>query len=482
MQLRKTRSRLSGTAAALALCAGLGLLGGCSWFSDEPPPAPGTPGAPDYGVSYDGTDTGDEDPEAIKEAPPPPKDKLRNDIVAVVNDTPITEYDLDQRVSLIMITSGIPNSAEMRKKVREQALEQLETELIQRQEAQKNDITVSSVEVDRRVKEIAEDSRITLDQLKDVLRRGNVSMASFRAQIAGQLLWQKAVQQQYSSRVSIAPETVDAEMQRIAESADKVHYAVSEIFVAVDNPDMDEKAKKDAQSYYDQIKSGAPFNAIARQFSQSPSAAQGGFIGQVYDGQLAPELNKALATMKTGEVSEPIRAIGGYYILSLHQRLEPYGTKIAEVRPEDRVLPAMLPLSRLLLPLPPKPSAALQENAMRIAKALAGHINNCQVLPKVAKEIQGSVYMNLGNIRIADLSAQIREHLSKTEPGQVAEPFFSDAGLELFVRCDKPIVKLQAFQMPSREQVEQQLFEEQISSMARRYNRDLKRNADIEVR
>lgn len=473
MQLRKTRLKLPGIFAVLTLSAGMALLGGCSWFSGSPA---------DDGVSYDGQSDGDADSEAPHATPAPSKDKLRNDIVALVNDTPISAYDLDQRVSLIMITSGIPNTAEMRKKVREQALDQLETELIQRQEAQKNDITVSSVEVDKRVKEIAEDSRLTSDQLKEILARGHVSMATFRAQIAGQLLWQKAVQTQYAGRISIAPETVDAEMQRLSASASKVHYAVSEIFVAVDNPDMDEKAHKDSQNYYEQIKSGAPFAAIARQFSQSPSAAQGGSIGVIYDGQLPPELNKALSTMKTGEVSPPIRAIGGYYILLLHQRLEPLGTKIETVKPEDRVLPPTLPLGRLLLPLPPKPSPALQENAMRIAHALVGHISGCAVLPKVAKEIQGSVYMNLGSIRLADLSAQIRGVLAKTEPGQVAEPFFSDAGLEVFVRCDKAIPKLEAFQMPTREQIEQQLFEEQISAMARRYNRDLKRSADIEVR
>ena len=50
------------------------------------------------------------------------------------------------------------------------------------------------------------------------------------------------------------------------------------------------------------------------------------------------------------------------------------------------------------------------------------------------------------------------------------------------MRCDKAIVKLQAFVLPTREQVQEQLFSEQISAMARRYTRDLKRDADIEVR
>jgi peptidyl-prolyl cis-trans isomerase SurA len=475
-------TRLSAPLSGLALGFALTLLAGCAWFSDDAPSPPQTavPGG-SLDAALAAVDE-EEDLEAPRVIPPPAKDKLRNDIVALVNDQPISIYDLDQRTALIMVTSGIPNTPEMKRKVREQALEQLQTELIQRQEAQKNDITVSSVDVDKNIKNILSDSRLTMDQLKEILARGRVSMSAFRAQIAAQFLWQKLVQMQYAPRVNIAPEIVDAELQRYAESASKTHYAVAEIFVAVDNPDQDAKARQDALNYYEQILSGAPFAAIARQFSQSPSAAQGGGIGVVYDGQLAPELNKMLAAMKTGDVSPPIRAIGGYYILALQQRLEPYGTKIEENKPEDQALPATLPLARLLLPLPPRPSKTLSDNALKIALTLVPHINGCKSLPAIAKQIQGSVYMDLGRVRLADLSAQIRTILAKTESGGVAAPFMSDAGAELFVRCDKAVPKLQAFQMPTREQIEQQLFEEQISAMARRYNRDLKRDADIEVR
>jgi peptidyl-prolyl cis-trans isomerase SurA len=479
MQVRAKHSSLPAELrkliAGLALGAGFGLLASCSWFGDTPPP-------PDGQTSGELEQTPDEEQEAPIVEAAPAKDKLRNDIVALVNDTPISVYDLGQRVALIMVTSGIPDTPDMRKKVRVQALEQLETELIQRQEAKKKDVAVSSVEVDKRIVDICEDSHITKDQLKDVLARGGVAMATFRAQIANQLLWQKAVQMEYAGRINIPPETVDAEMQRLAESADKVHYAVSEIFIAVDNPDQDDKAKQDILGLYEQIKSGAPFAAVARQFSQSPSAAQGGGIGLVYDGQMAPELNKALAAMKTGEVSEPIRATGGYYLLALLQRFEPYGTKVEQAKPEDLVLPASLPLARLLLPLGPHPSKELAENALRLAANLVTHISTCDTVPKIAKQIQGAVFMDLGSVRMADLSPQIHGVLEKTEPGSVAPPFVSDAGVEIFVRCDKAIPKLQAFTMPTREQIENQLFEEQISAMARRYNRDLKRSADIEVR
>jgi len=64
----------------------------------------------------------------------------------------------------------------------------------------------------------------------------------------------------------------------------------------------------------------------------------------------------------------------------------------------------------------------------------------------------------------------------------VTAPFQSAVGIEIFVRCDKRIAKLRKWPEPTREQIENQLFQEQISALARRYKRDLRRNADIELR
>lgn len=406
-----------------------------------------------------------------------------NSVVALVDGFPISAYDLNQRVALVLSTSTIPSTPEMKKKIHDQVLDELETELVKRREAQKNDITVSAVEVDKQIQAILTDYHLTMKQLEEVLKRGHVALTTLRAQIAASILWQKTVEQVYSGRVNITPEAVDAEMARIAEGQHKVHFVVSEIFLGVDNPEDDEKVLKNAQGLETQIRDGASFAAIARQFSQSPSAAQGGDVGLVYDGQLAPELNTALAGMKTGELSPPIRSTGGYYILALRQRLEPAGTKIPDASQlQPTALPSALPLARLLLPLGPKPAKEVVENALKIAAQIGERISNCDVLSKVAAEVKGSVYMNLGSTRLGDLSLQIRDVLAKTESGGVAAPFLSDAGVELFMRCDKAVPKLQAFVPLTREQVEHQLFDEQIAAMARRYERDLKRNADIEVR
>jgi peptidyl-prolyl cis-trans isomerase SurA len=61
-------------------------------------------------------------------------------------------------------------------------------------------------------------------------------------------------------------------------------------------------------------------------------------------------------------------------------------------------------------------------------------------------------------------------------------PFQDQAGVEVILRCDKAIPKLEAYHMPSRKEVEEQLFDQQVTAFARRYMRDLRRQADVELR
>jgi peptidyl-prolyl cis-trans isomerase SurA len=100
----------------------------------------------------------------------------------------------------------------------------------------------------------------------------------------------------------------------------------------------------------------------------------------------------------------------------------------------------------------------------------------------MADRMKGSVYMDLGNMKPTDLSPDIQKALAQTHPGEATVPLLSDAGVEIIARCDKRIEVQTAYVVPTREQVEEELFNQQISALAQRYMRDLKRDADVEVR
>jgi peptidyl-prolyl cis-trans isomerase SurA len=403
-------------------------------------------------------------------------------IVATVNDESITGYDLRQRVALFVATSGLNPSAEDMKRIRSQILGKMEDEHIQLQEAVKKNITVSPVEVDRTINQLLTQNHMTMDQLSTMLGQAGASVLALRSQITAQIAWQKTVQQEYSDRISISPAQVDAEVQRFADGANRPHFLVNEIFLPVSSPEQDANVLKDAENIEKQIQAGAQFQAMAHQFSQNPAAALGGSIGWVHEGQLSAELNSALVQMKSGDVTSPIRSAGGYYILNLQARQEPLGTKIDTPAAQTANPDGTLALSRLLLPLGPNPSKEIVQSAMQAAGQIHQAYAGCDRLKAIADKIRGSVFMDLGNMKPADLSPEIQQALAQTPPGETTVPLLSDAGVEVIARCDKRVEVQTAFQMPTRDQVESQLFDQQISALAQRYMRDLKRDADVETR
>lgn len=425
----------------------------------------------------------DGDPFTSLESTTPLNPEFTDGIAATVNDESISEYEIRQRMALYLATSGLHNlTDEQKKRVRGQILEQLEDEKLQLQEAQKKKITVSPVEVDKRINLMMSENHFTIDQLRKTLASAGASEDALRAQITASIAWQKAVQDEYQDRVNVTPEMVTAEMKHNAEGADKPHFHVFEIFLPVDNPEQDEKVHKDAQEIESQLHQGAPFQLVARQFSQHPTAASGGDIGWVYMGQMAPELNQALARMETGDISPPIRSTGGWYILRLQERQEPVGTKIQQVDTAPTGPDSILPLARLLLPMPPQAPKAEMDKVLTLAGQIQERTMKCSQLEEFHKQLPGSVYNDLGNMKLSELAPQMRDALLKTKAGEVAEPFTDEAGIEVIARCDKREPVRTAYKLPTREEVENQLFQQQISAMARRYLRDLRRSANIQLR
>ena len=444
--------------------------------SAQSAPVPAKPAAPAAGTG------------ATLPPNPPPGAALQSDtgpadgVAAIVNDSIITEYDLRQRILLFVATSNLQATPEVLAKLRKQVLDQLEQEQLQIQEARRKGITVAPGDVDKSIDRITTDNHMTKDQLADMLKKGGVDMATLRAQIAVQIAWQKAVEDEFQDRINITPADIDVELARLQEGADKPHYLVSEIFLAVDNPDLDAKVEKDAQDIEAQLQSGASFVTVARQFSQSPTAASGGDLGWVHQGQLPTEIDTALKTMQVGSVSQPIRSTGGYYIVGLRERQEALGTRVPDPATVKPVGP--LTVARVLLPLGPNPPKQIKDGAIKIAVQIHDHVNGCETLPKIAQQVHGMVVQDLAKmgLKIGDLSPEIQEAIGKAGPGEATPPFMSPAGVEMMVRCDKRAPTVTAYTIPTRQQIEEQLFDQQITMLSRRYLRDLRRNANVETR
>lgn len=257
-------------------------------------------------------------------------------IAATVNKDAISESDLEDRTKLILVSSGVKNTASNRAQARSQALNSLIEEQLKIQEAKRQNLEVTPEDVSKGFEAIAAQNKMTPEQFSNVMTQQGIPKATLLNQIKAQIAWSKVIATVLRPRVDVSENDINAKMERIKNNIGKIEYKASEIFLPVTAEAEEEKTKKLALQLIEEIKTGrAPFEAVANQFSKSISAEQGGNLGWVQDGQLAKELDIVLKSLNIGQISPPIRGLSGFHILILTEKRAVSGETLPS---EDEVL------------------------------------------------------------------------------------------------------------------------------------------------
>jgi len=239
-------------------------------------------------------------------------------IAAVVNDDAVSGSDVEERMRLIIASSGMPDNAEIRERMLPQIVTVLIEEKLKLQEATRMEIEITAQDVEQGFAAIAAQNNVSAEQFRAMLSRGGVSQQSLEDQIRSQIAWTRVVQEKLRPQIVIADNEVDAVLERLRASAGREEYRVSEIFLPVETPEQEGDVMKLADKLTKQLVEGkAPFPRLAQQFSQAAGASKGGDLGWIQQGQLAEPLEEMLAKMNENDVSRPVRSLAGFHILYL---------------------------------------------------------------------------------------------------------------------------------------------------------------------
>ncbi len=242
-------------------------------------------------------------------------------IAAVVDQGAITADDVNARLKLVMVSSGMPSNPDIVARITPQIVNGLIDEELRLQEADRLEISVSDSEIDSGFKTIAEQNNMSLEQFREVLRKSGINPATMERQIRSQLAWTKVVQSQIRPQINVSDSDVEAYLARLQASKGKSEYLLAEIYLPVEKPEEEGDMRQLANRLVGQISSGAaPFFRVAQQFSKAAGAAQGGDIGWVQEGQLPEELDGALSALELKTPSAPIRSVSGYHILLVRDK------------------------------------------------------------------------------------------------------------------------------------------------------------------
>jgi peptidyl-prolyl cis-trans isomerase SurA len=408
-------------------------------------------------------------PQAPAPAAPLP---LSESVAAVVNDDIISSYDLMQRMRLLMATSGMQPTQENLPQIEQEALRSLIDERLQMQELkrvekqQKITIISTDKEVEEQIGDIAQSNRLQPDQLKQQLVAQGIGLDTWRAQLRAESSWQSWIQGRYGSRLRIGEDQIKAYQRRLADAAAKPQYQISEVFLDAARVGGMEVALNGASQLISQMQQGAPFAAVARQFSGSATAANGGEVGWVSQGEMPAEVDAALEQLRPGQLSLPIQVKDGVYIIYLRDKRA--GSKTA-----------IVDLKQVAAPLASDATQAQVDAATKLLTDLKPKITSCQTLEATAEKVDGLVAGDLGEAEITDLAPAFQEAANKLEIGQVSDPIRTDAGLHLIAVCGK---RQGGANAPTHDQIENRLRGQQLALIAKRYLRDLRNQATIETR
>lgn len=404
-------------------------------------------------------------------APQPPGENAETRIAAVVNDEVISVADLRSRIRMVMLSSNFPDSPETRQRIAGQVLRTIVDEKLQMQEAKRQNVTATEDEIKKAISQIEKQNNMQSGQLDAVLKAHGIDRASLLDQLTASIVWAKLVRRLVAQANVVSDEEIDDASKRFKESANEPQSRVAEIFLAVDNPQQDDETRRLAERLIEQMKHGARFSAVAQQFSQSATAAVGGDLGWLRPEQLNPELAKAVSQMRPGELSPPIRSGAGYYLLLVLDRRA--GRSGAS--PDE----AVLHLVQVVFPLPPQASEAMRRAALAEAQNTRGTAKNCAEMLRIGKEKGSAQLSSEGRLRTSQIAPAVRNIVEGLEVGQASQPIVQKNGVGVIMVCEKGVPNAT---LPSRDEIADQLARQRAETLARRYLRDLRRTAFVDVR
>jgi peptidyl-prolyl cis-trans isomerase SurA len=392
--------------------------------------------------------------------------KLRK-AAAIINGAVITDLDVDHRLALTLLASGTQLPGQEILRLRAQILRNLIDEQLQIHEAKRQEITISDTEVEEAYTRVAQNFQQTPDQLNKVLLNAGSSPTSLKQQIRAELAWGRVLRRRVEPFVNVGDDEVEAIITRLKASRGQDEYRLSEIFIAVTG--LESEARTRAEQIMEQLRAGASFIAYARQFSQSATAAVGGDRGFVAGPQLDPALKEAAEKSAVNDIIGPIAVANGFYILQLNEK-----RKILAADPLDATISAK------------QISIAFEANStMEQKEALITRLGQetragggCGRVDELANKL-GAQVSEIPQARIRDLPQGLQRQIVNMQIGQATDPFGTRQDARVVILCGRDEAQEQE---PNFDAVMEQISEQRIGLQSRRYMRDLRSEAIVDIR
>jgi peptidyl-prolyl cis-trans isomerase SurA len=269
--------------------------------------------------------------------------ELVDRVAAVVNNDIITLSELQKRaapeVTRVAQESTGTERSQKQSVVMKKALDAMIDEKLVDSELRELKVSIGDKEVDAAIEEVKKSYNLTDDQLSMAVAKEGLTLSDYREQMRKQIARYKLINEKVRKNIKVSDADVKSEYDRMTRSeGEDYEVHIRHILIAVPRSapqaQVEEARRKAAAIATEARQPGVDFAALAKKRSEGSSSSDGGDLGFFKRGTMVPEFEKVAFTLKTGEVSDPVRTQFGWHVLKLEE-IRKLGMKpLAEVRPE----------------------------------------------------------------------------------------------------------------------------------------------------
>lgn len=405
--------------------------------------------------------------------PAAPAGQSLDRIVAVVNDDVILQSELNSAVrSIQQQYAGHPGQLPPMNVLQQQVLDRLVLMRLQLQKAADQGVHVSNDEVSQAVANVAQQNKLTPEQLRAAVEQSGDSFAAFQQQLADQITVQRLHQSVVHDSVSVTDSEIDNLLTSPTYKAGEVHLGHIQISIP---GGADAAAIQASQTKAEQalaaIKGGMDFNAAAIRYSDAPDALDGGDLGWRRMDEIPPAFADTIESMKPGDVSAALRGPTGFHILKLIDQRQPNKQMVTEFH----VRQILIKPSELVTP------AQAEQQAQDLYNRIVTKHEDFAVLAKEYSkdDTTANAGGDMGWIAQDQWGSIIAKQLGILKDDQVSQPFQSEVGWHILQRLgtrqSDQTVQLQ------RDQARQAIGSRKADQAYDDYLRDLRANAYINI-
>lgn len=367
------------------------------------------------------------------------------EIVAIVGDTPISSFDVKNRVALMALQQPNFNPGKNNKKV----LDILIDEQIKGREATKQGFNVNEEDIKKAIARLEAQNNLPAGGMSKVLKEHSIPLTTLKTQVKADILWLQVLQKNKGNLKPVSETQIKKRQAEIKKELAEPSFLVAEILLP---------KSTNADKIFNEIREGGNFAELARTHSIAPSKSKDGLVGWIKQDHYSPQVNAFLNQMDAGQLSRPIVQKNGTLLVFMLDKRQ--ASKDGTIDIWDIAQMAT----------PRKRTVALMPSLLEQ--------NNCANFLKFAQKNGIPASIKRGMIGPAQLPPELRTDIEKYPSNTVVGPAKMPEGDLFFMRCGIQKESL----LPSTDEIRSQLEITKMEELSNKLLRNVKRYTTVEYK